>query len=77
MMIRAAWDVYRIPKLTFMQKLRFLYVLSVILTQLPVMMAQFPIIPAYLPYIEEEETMEQTEERVSALLEGVKGLKTL
>ena len=71
-MIRALWDVYRMPsKMTFMQKLRLVYILVLLLTP-----RTLPVEPVYVPYIEEEETIEQTEERISELMEGVKGLKT-
>lgn len=71
-MIRALWDVYRVPsKMTFMQKLRLVYILVLLLTP-----RTLPFEPVYVPYIEEEETIEQTEERISELMEGVKGLKT-
>lgn len=69
-MIRELWDLYKIPsKMTFIQKLRFVYILILLLTP-----RELPVQSVYVPYIEEEETIEQTEERISELMEGVKGL---
>jgi hypothetical protein len=71
-MIRSLWELYRIPsKLTFMQKLRFVYLIMLLLTPRDV-----ETVPLYVPMIEEEDTLEMTEERVADLMEGVKGLST-
>jgi hypothetical protein len=84
-MMRALWDLHRIPsKMTYWQKLRFVYMLALLLTP----REQTVVVPRYLPYVEDEPTFlgeddEYTPEplaytalRVADLVAGVKGLKT-
>ena len=81
-MMRALWDLYRLPvKMTYMQKLRFVYMLALLLTP-----RVHPVVPQYVPYIEDEplfleddepiEPLAYTALRVADLVAGVKGLKT-
>jgi hypothetical protein len=81
-MIRVLWDLYKIPsKMTYWQKLRFVYMLALLLTPRSV-----PVVPRYIPYIEEDEAvlvepedypvepLAYTALRVADLVTGVKGL---
>jgi hypothetical protein len=83
-MMKALWDLYSIPlKMTYWQKLRFIYVLVLIFTP-----REQAVIPRYMPYIEDEPLFIEAEEypvepfaytalKVADLVAGVKGLKTL
>jgi len=83
-MMRAMWDLHRIPvKMTYWQKLRFVYMLVLLLTP----RVQPIVVPRYMPYIEDEPLFLETEEypiepfaytalRVADLVAGVKGLET-
>ena len=84
--MRALWDLHRLPvKMTYWQKLRFVYMLALLLTP----RAQQPVVnPRYLPYIEDEpvflgeeeeyptEPLAYTALKVADLVAGVKALKT-
>jgi hypothetical protein len=82
-MLRALWDLYRLPvKMTYWQKLRFVYMLALLLTP-----RAHPVVPRYIPYIEDEPLFLEDDEhpiepfaytalRVADLVAGVKGLKT-
>ena len=82
-MMRALWDLHRIPtKMTYWQKLRFVYMLALMLTP-----RDQPVIPRYMPYIEDEplfiepdeypiEPLAYTALKVADLVAGVKGLET-
>jgi len=82
-MMRALWDLHHIPtKMTYWQKLRFVYMLALLLTP-----QEHPVIPRYMPYIEDEPLFIDTDEypnepfaytalKVADLVAGVKGLKT-
>lgn len=84
-MMRALWDLYRLPvKMTYWQKLRFVYMLALLLTP----RVQYAVVqPQYVPYIEDEplfledddhpiEPFAYTALKVADLVAGVKGLKT-
>ena len=81
-MLRVLWDLYRLPvKMTYWQKLRFVYMLALLLTP-----RAHPVVPQYMPYIEDEplfleddhpiEPYAYTALRVADLVAGVKGLKS-
>lgn len=82
--MRAMWDLHRLPiKMTYWQKLRFVYMLALLLTP-----REHPVvIPRYMPYIEDEPLFIEDEEppieplaytalKVADLVAGVKGLET-
>jgi hypothetical protein len=83
-MMKALWDLCSVPlKMTYWQKLRFIYMLVLIFTP-----RVQPVVPRYMPYIEDEPLFIEDDEppiepfaytalKVADLMAGVKGLKTL